>query len=861
MNPTHQALIQILGDSIKDIQILDYSIAEDFEKLWKFEGLADRILIIWGRTAPDGKLWPIDASACVSPLDWAAAYARHHFPEKPKHPKDAQWPQIMILDADPAAHASVPTLAHFHTLRPDQLPWLTVPKEPGLSDVCKWLASTTKHVDQTTQDALTRFLRGIRHGLTSGTTDGEIDRHSVFNLVAPLILNLGGARTGSCRSTDHAQALFKLLYSTDATLQNGDFQDLRDKLPSLDSRLSQHFPIGIRFVLVDDQAEHGWSEWVQWTSDKLLPGSNCQYKTTPEFLLDRIDEALGKRAKGASDARFLLHLFTDEAPEVLLLDLRLFNSQSGAIEERFYERLLQFCRMFQDQSGPDDPKPPFAWPGFSKEELDRVEEWYQLDAHEKAEREHGSFIEAVSLLARLIALVDPTLPVIIFSSTGRADIVKRFEKYGSIISEFSKPHDLSRSAFEIINEAHDLFQRAVLRTLPILRLRMWHESSKQRAESIFKLRPELTINDESIVEIYIDESGKSLNPPFTVGGILLVYPSEKSIYELTARLKEEGLVWGLDETFDYRLGTSLFKLPRRDERLSGDPYQQPIDAVRDVLNKLNIQVAGIAIQVKGHPDLMLPRGMEGLDEELTDLRYFKMLTDLLECSLFGLVRAKACKTSVGINIATKTGSISTEDEHDARSRYGLRVAYRNGNEITFYSVLPESVLPTAASALSAHLQSDLKISLTRLKTCSLADYDTLQMERQNNPYLYENRLAGKVGEFPRQIHYMADWMSRFGNVKKYETEVPNTAKEWFSKGIHQRQGQGSAFTVLALRAADMGNWRVALRMLRKAEEFEYEIKPNHSISPAVDFVLPRIPDWSSKLSGTDLWGLAEDLLE
>ena len=669
------ALVQLIPRMFPDLRadkIFDYSSRDDFKKLWKFDVPGDRIVIVWTRTAPDPDLAPINAVDCLSPLDWAAAYVK-------QLPSSLEsWPHILVIDANPQSHIGVPTLAHFNTLRSDQLPWLTVLNHPCISDILNWLETESQLGSNPAHE---RFLRGIRYGLTSGTTDGVIDHHSVFNLVAPLILNHGGVRNGSPGSADHAQALFRLLYSTDATLQDAKFQDLRSKLTSLDSSHTLDLADGVRFALVDDQAEHGWSEWVSWTCAKLLPGSTCQHSTNPEFLLNCIDSALKERSEGASDARFLLHLFTDDASEILLLDLRLFNSQSGDTEERFYARLLQFCRMFQDLSGPEDSRTHFAWPGFSKEELDRVEEWYQLDAHEKADREHGSFIEAIGLLARLIALIDPTFPVIIFSSTSRADIVKRCERYGSIITEFSKPHDLTRSAEEIIRETHGLFLRAVRRAVPMLNLRKWFESSKTRSEEIFNLRPSLTINDESIIEIYIDESGTSLDPPFTVGGVLLVYPSEKSIYELTSRLKEENLVWGLDETFDYRIGTSLFKIPGKQDRLSSDPYQQPLEAVHQVLEDLGIQVAGIAIQQKGKPDLMLPRGLVGLNEELTDLRYFKMLTDILECTIFGLLRAKTCKVSVGINIASKVGTILAHDEHDAVYRFGLKIAYRNGNEI------------------------------------------------------------------------------------------------------------------------------------------------------------------------------------
>ncbi len=44
-----------------------------------------------------------------------------------------------------------------------------------------------------------------------------------------------------------------------------------------------------------------------------------------------------------------------------------------------------------------------------------------------------------TLLPRLLSLLDPTLPIIIFSSTHCTDLISPFRDYGNIITKFRKP--------------------------------------------------------------------------------------------------------------------------------------------------------------------------------------------------------------------------------------------------------------------------------------------------------------------------------------------------------------------------------------------------------------------------------------
>jgi hypothetical protein len=277
MSAAKKALTQILPQI--DGKVFDYGSTEDFEKLWSFTGLpADRIVIVWARTAGDGELWPIDASACLSPLDWSAAHARHLSPaaignknvqEKAPAPDDPHWPEILIIDVAPDLHAKVPSLAHFRTLRDDQLPWLTVPEEPGLRAIAEWMAKPERPWDSKRHpEALDRFLREIRLNLTEVRSEGDYDHHSISNIVAPMVL-LGR----SAKKTSHSIALLKLLWAC-GLCESVEVMETRSEIEHSDT--DEHGE-NLQILLVDDQAKHGWEPWV----NACMPKAHVAALATP----------------------------------------------------------------------------------------------------------------------------------------------------------------------------------------------------------------------------------------------------------------------------------------------------------------------------------------------------------------------------------------------------------------------------------------------------------------------------------------------------------------------------------------------------------------------------------------------------
>lgn len=531
MSAGKNVLAQIFSDL--DGKVFDYGSDKDFEKLWSFEELPqNHLVVVWARTASDGKMWPIDASACLSPLDWAAAYAKH-LADKGDDGNVSDLPEVLIIDLAPKVHQKFPSLTHFHTLNGDQLPWLQVVEDPSVADIAEWLRGPEWSWDvERHPKALDRFLREIRLNLTEVRSEGDFDRHSISNVVAPMVL-LGRAREGS----RHSSALLALLNACGLCGDAGKKQEgMIDEAAGLGhaNRLPQSAEQGdgerLSILLVDDQADHGWTEWLRTS----LPEAQVEALTAPNLLLDAL-EAQFKEAAGVAadlaeprDLRFRFQLphpkLKDAKNPVLFLDLRLFSGRGGE-ERKFFRRLLdQIDQRFKDNKD-------LAWPAFSSKDS-AFQNAREVIEEEGAPIKLESPIhrEALTWLPRLIALADMSMPIILFSSTGRRDLVEPFRDFGNIITSFEKPRlsDLAGSGGAEIGDGeaalHDL--RDALE-----QARRWLNG---RAVGVkvgreIDLAPLAAARDafsgKTHFEIYHDESGEVEKSYFRVFSILAGFQS------------------------------------------------------------------------------------------------------------------------------------------------------------------------------------------------------------------------------------------------------------------------------------------------------------------------------------------------
>jgi len=531
-------LIRTLSNILNDnfgLEVFDYSRAEDFAWLWSKEPpAAKHILIVWPQTAPDEELIPINVADCLSPVDWAVCFASQG------EDQPGAWPDVMILDINPTLHGRTPSVAHFNTLKQEQLPWLRMQTEVQLSTIIDWLATSSDRDSKRCKAALQRFLREISLTLTEVKSEGAYDRHAVSNLIGPMIL-----RGQVAKKSLHSTALLRLLkacglvpssvqvtdFVPDASTIEADkglvasYINDQNRYPwpdwvtdvASDSAATQTDQ-GLGILLVDDQAEHGWAEWVK----ESLPGISMAILKNPTALVMEIKRQLeeGQPADSkAKDLRFRLsfpRLPADKAP-ILLLDLRLF-SGNIASELAFYKDTL--CPLMQRFTDKND----LAWPAFSSENKKFTAALAAVNDN-KLVMESPEHREALTWLPRILALADMSLPIVLFSSTDRKSVTTPLLPYRNIFVSFQKPSLSSLSDPSICTTTLAKFKETIAAATTFGAIRRKCLSIQALAEQVkHKKRDKV---DRLHVELYLDETGNPNSPDFSVGGVFGVFSTVK----------------------------------------------------------------------------------------------------------------------------------------------------------------------------------------------------------------------------------------------------------------------------------------------------------------------------------------------
>jgi len=659
MNPAIEALKTLLGTALDGVDVLDYGTAKDFEKLWKFEGLSGRILIVWGRTAGDGTLWPIDASACLSPLDWAAAYA--------KHLGQGSWPEVLILDAIPERQPASPSLAHFRTLNERQLAWLRVPENPGLKDILDWLNRGAYTPEEAETKALERFLREIRLNLTEVRSDGDFDRHAISNIIAPMVLLERLTITSR-----HAWALAELMTACGLVAASDTF----GSVPLIE---------GMNVAMIDDQAKHGWMTWVQ---SRLNP-ETCSVvaSDSPAQSVKLIaSQQEGDFRFRIGPAIFPSREQRNERLPVLLLDLRLF-SGNPEDERRFYSETLLPLILTRYLAG---SSPHLPWPGFDDS---HGTAFYNarcaLENEAPFQTESSEHLEMLSWLPRIVALADMALPIIIFSSTGRRSVVEKFAPYGNIITCFEKPRFFGEDSSTIREATEKAFSAALQQATDIARAGKEIRKVLDLRLDDFEATKE-AFKDMKRIEIFHDECKSPNKDEFRVAAFAVGFPGKTEANATDEYIENNGPRFfgkdALDKVVNQKKGETQWN----------NEIASPLSVALKEGGAGALQFLPFVIVSgenfsphanEGDPfSLVDPTGMDNVNQELLRLLLEVMLCDTLawivpkdleSCHLFGATRMRSIKwldgTPEAEAIANELWDRWRIDVRAVRDRYSAKV--------------------------------------------------------------------------------------------------------------------------------------------------------------------------------------------
>jgi cold shock CspA family protein len=241
----------------------------------------------------------------------------------------------------------------------------------------------------------------------------------------------------------------------------------------------------IRLLLIDDRADLGYADVVacllrgsvedhtahdgRTTTGRVeTKGFTLRWDKAPDTPCAWLERLLTTQLTGAK-INVIGASETENGPpqaepfDILLLDLRLFDTQSNSAKQKsFLQRLIRCCGYIDAQNNPSISK------------FLRSAERFLISSDQSRPG-----LGYLLLLPALLATVDPSLPIIIFSSTHQRELVDDLAPYPNVITTFAKPlvsgYDAGISSFEHISQLRRAVINAlILREKRIIYLRLVH---------------------------------------------------------------------------------------------------------------------------------------------------------------------------------------------------------------------------------------------------------------------------------------------------------------------------------------------------------------------------------------------------
>ncbi len=630
------------------------------------------LVVVWDGLPPRPEYSPVSVEPYLTPLDWGVHLSLESHDSGTRPPL-----RVYVVDLVSHLFPHAPAVGFFALFGGNApLPWLRVVSPvSGLAEIARQQIPTLQSSPPAPAEVLRRMWAG-----TLARPPEVGGHHGIANLIGPLLLT--GGMTGDAHAAAMHCLLVRVGLAPQVTIQEEERKEesteepgkrqpgggipwsrnlwtqlvshLRDASAYRESKSREMKVRETNFLLVDDRAfDTGWADVVRVLlgaddSDALdatptIPArvGTREHQSWVGHLFATSDPAcwlevaglirpVGEKTaqpsadapQGPPDLRFAFPLGrepdgTPRPVDVLFLDLRLFQGQPVQTEGAFYARLLPVAEWFVT-----DPASQFPWPGFTRAELDDIKGWVADAALGEAELEGTRYDLVLTLLPRLIALVDPGLPIILFSSTGRRGVVNRLRDYSTIITRFEKPR--LGGSDNPAEEARHQFAEALERAMEFaaaraLAARIATETEKAR------IRPLPAQAGTWRVELATDESGNT-NPRLAMGGVLAIFPP------------------GLDpDVLDKKLGTGVPGvnwLSKADIRRKRNQIAQFLATDPD-WQRVTIQVVMILGRLTAHGTRFtsLTKSDELHDERVGDNLFRHLFRGLFEFAIYGAARA------------------------------------------------------------------------------------------------------------------------------------------------------------------------------------------------------------------------------
>lgn len=612
--------------------------------------------------------------------------------------------------------------------------------------------------------------------LTKPSTPG--DHHAIANLVGPLLLmgkppvdvNEQDQRVDGKKQDSHVEALRNLMKALG--LIPNKAKEEKSKAPGTEQQedpLLREGPPWIKWdapewkqrldkvlnkdggklnlILIDDQYQQGWGEVLCQAVGATQKSKICgigshitasgkeilvKASVSPDCLLSSLD---GK------DQRFNFNICSDPAKdaEILFLDLRLFAGKRSE-EVKFFESLCDIAAKFVDNNDSKEERwkgvekvKDLPWTGFSSTEIERVRTWSESDNKNK-QGEDSAYIEALTFLPRILSLTDLSLPIVIFSSTGRRDIAEKLKGYGNIITDFDKPKFTVDMPDDIAEQTKRKFQEAFAKAMGCLAIR-------KHLNDLFKECKTVSIPNRSVSEndlfaaLYIDESGDgSADSPLVLGGIMAVGNNRDQLKGFEDDLCKKPPNW-----------TKGGGLPKMCKDMK--EYSDYGKTIMDRAKKSGVKLYGIVL-CQSSCDGVIPPDML-LDDSVLDNLHRNMLRTLIEVVVSYVVPNIAGENVLHLSVFADVRSLPVEEMKQQDPDIVDQLLDRFGMRAKDFSIggrLLESgnLVKKYESTLPAIYELEMPQTSTALQEPTLSDAADLQLPQTAAPTFKHSTISNLI---------------------------------------------------------------------------------------------------------------------
>lgn len=756
-SPTSIAVKKIvdLFSAQESVKFYSYQDALDFSELWSLiEDISSSerdfstpcaFIVVWdGFPERPDKSSPVDVTRYITPIDWAVAFS---LSVRGKN-REGSWPdlKIFIVDVEGLAGSDSGTLKFFENFERrtvKNMPWIRI-FGPGQEDQV-WgfenlllniacaahppgstfprrseLVGSMKQATEYEKQGLDVIKTYLVANLTRPSNPG--DHHAIANIIGPLLFM---EIEGIDQQIYALQVLMRQLDLIPKRDQTDDF--LSSERPWFDfnnerwkqalDRLMHSDKGTLELILIDDMFQLGWGKMLCWVFGVKYrsPSTPCNSLTeigrstdnrvivkactSPEIILRKLEEF----NEDSLDHRFRFKVDQDirDSLEILFLDLRLF-SGSPLEEVSFLRRIACVAEKLNKRIN-------LPWKKFDQKKVKNC-----LEGNFKCE--DASYIEALTFLPRVLALIDLSLPIVIFSSTGRRDITEEFKDYRNIITAFDKPKFTVAIPENVASITRTKFYEAARQAFSVIGGRVTCKQVLllgQKAEEFYKLNHKpVETSDFRHVEIYLDERGGPKDLTFSVGGLIVAYPNYSSVFELSNCLKDAGIYWCSNQPLEQQPDTRhLSKEPNKQNEayqgacaVTGWQYEDAAKRLFSICDEKKIFLAAVRVD-DSRPKLRSSQKKEEhyvLKDVQGDGRYVRTLKVLLELVLFELLPTWSPeKLTVSIFPATRIAKLnfagSSLNAEKPEDYFGFGI----GPQGKYYTISSNSISPIVSNVLTS----------------------------------------------------------------------------------------------------------------------------------------------------------------